>query len=113
MLSSLERYRLELPVPEGREPLVIRVSGGLPGEPQHAQIGSRSGDISVVWREPDETLEAFEERMIDQAMQRGRCASSAGCRPRVGADNWPSRRLSGYWSRPSSAAAQWPSTPAA
>jgi hypothetical protein len=77
----LERYRLELPVPEGREPPVIRVSGGLPGEPQHAQIGSHSGDISVVWREPDETLEAFEERVIDQAMQTGQMCVIGGLPP--------------------------------
>jgi len=35
----------------------------------------------VVWREPDETLEAFEERVIDQAMQTGQMCVIGGLPP--------------------------------
>jgi hypothetical protein len=47
-----EECRLELPVPEGGDPLVIRIAGGLPSEAQHAQICARGGVHTVLRREP-------------------------------------------------------------
>jgi hypothetical protein len=49
---------------------VIRVSGGLPVEPQHAQTGAHE-TATVLWRQPGEPLEDFEARAIDQATWAG------------------------------------------
>jgi hypothetical protein len=41
----VEERRKDLPMPEGRDPLVIRITGGLPGEPQHAQKAPAAGPM--------------------------------------------------------------------
>jgi hypothetical protein len=69
-LRHLEWLTLAPLEDEGGSPLVIRVAGGLPGEAQHAQIGVH-GAAYVLWREPDESLEAFEERAISKATETG------------------------------------------
>jgi hypothetical protein len=73
---SLERYQLELAVPQGRLPLVVRIRGGL-GEARHAMIGAGN----YVWREPDEPLDVFEERVIDLAAEAGETCIIGGLPP--------------------------------
>jgi hypothetical protein len=64
-LIHLERYIARCR-PGGHEPLLIRVSGGLPGELRHASAGG-------LWleRQPGETLEGFETRALGLAREVG------------------------------------------